>query len=83
MIEKVFHMFRQLFQGEYDPYQFTLDMEMFLFDHYDEMNAENPGVTRFLNEDVPDICAEGERGMDFTDIISRLKKIYTEASNMA
>ena len=81
-IEKALKLFEQLFSGEYDPFKFSIDMEDYLFDNYDEMLAEDKAVTEFLNNDVPDICAEGEPGFDSSAMIAALKPIYEKAKAM-
>lgn len=80
-IKQVFNMFERLFSGQYDPFQFSNDMEQYLYDNYEEMLAENKEVTLFLNDEVPDICSEGEPGFDATNMITKLKKIYNQAVN--
>ena len=41
-IETAFEMFERLFDGKYDPLQFSCDMEQYLYDNYQEMLSEDP-----------------------------------------
>lgn len=81
-IQEAFEMFDALFNGEYDPLEFSVDMEDFLFKNYDIMHNENFEVAHYLNQDVPDLCAEGEPNFDPTHMITELKKIYDVAKAM-
>lgn len=79
MIQQALDMIRQFLNGAYDPMQFSLDMEEFLNDQYDAMHEENPNLTEFLNEDIPELCAECEPGMDFTEFRQKIEVQMREA----
>lgn len=81
-IEIVFQMFDDLFNGLYEPLKFSCDMETFLFDNYQELERENPIINHILQNDVPDICSEGEPGFNPTHMVSELKTIYTKAKDI-
>ena len=82
LIDKALKMFEELFKGEYDPHEFSLDMEMFLYDNYEKMNEENYEITHFLNQDTPDVCALAEPNFDPTEMLTLLKPIYEKAKKM-
>ena len=72
-------MMEQFFAGNYDALEFSLDLESYLFVHYDEMYAENPAITLALNENLPEICAEYERGADPAPFMAAVRKEYEKA----
>ena len=74
-------MFALFFDGAYDPVEFSLDLETYLFEHYDEMMREDPVLTEELNDNFPDICASFERGADPTPFIKAIKKEYERILN--
>ncbi len=78
-LKTVFNMFDNLFNGNYDAFQFSLDMEEFLFDNFEALQKENKKVSDILENDVPDLCSEGEPGFDSTHMIAELKKVYEKA----
>lgn len=79
MIQKALDMMQALIDGAYDPLQFSLDMETFLYENYDEMHQENAALTEYLNENIPDLCAECEPGMDFESFANAISDQLTEA----
>ena len=72
----VFEMLDLLFTGKYDPCQFSCDFPDFCFKNYDELEQEYEGLGYYLDQEVPDICDEGEPGFDPTHMIEELKKVY-------
>ncbi len=68
MIQRALDMMKRFLNHEIEQFSFSINMEKFLVDHYDEMYQENPGLTEFLNEELPDICATGEPGEDFPEM---------------
>ena len=44
------------------------------------MNKENPKVTEILNEEIPDICAIMEPGLDDSEFKKLLRKEYELAT---
>ena len=75
-------MFDELFAGRYDPCQFSCDLPDFCFKNYDNIEAECKGLGYYLDQEVPDICDEGEPGFDPTHMISELKKVYEKTKSM-
>ena len=69
-------MLEQLFNGEYDPCKFSIDFPDYCYDNYEKIEAEYRGLGYYLDQDVPDICDEGEPGFDPTNMINQLKKVY-------
>ena len=82
LIDKALKMFEELFKGEYDPHEFALDMELFLFDNYEKMNKENFQLNDYLNNDTPYICSLAEPNFDPTEMLTLLKLIYEKAKKM-
>ncbi|MBF1037084.1 MAG: hypothetical protein HXL15_06610 [Parvimonas sp.] len=83
MIEKLFKEIELAInkKHKYNSLDFSLYLEDFLCDNYDEMYKENAEVTEFLNEDLPDICAEMDLGIDdkpFLDKLSQQLKLAKE-----
>jgi hypothetical protein len=75
-IKEMLLMMEELFAGEYDALKFSCDMEDFFCENYDAIEQENEYVATLLNENFPEICAEGEPGFDPTHMIEELKKVY-------
>lgn len=69
-------MMEQLISGHYSAWDFSIDSETYLVDHYEQMMKEDPDKTSLLTEDVPDICAEFEPGADEAEFIRRIKQEY-------
>ena len=69
-------MFEELFSGKYDALEFSCDMEDFFCDNYDAIKKENKDIATILNENLPELCAEGEPGFNPTHMIEELKKVY-------
>lgn len=69
-------------KSQYNSEVFSLFVEDFLCDNYDAMYSENPEVTELLNEDIPEICAIMEPGLDDTEFKEKLKVQYEAAKNL-
>ncbi len=78
-IKEIFNMFERLFSGNYDPLQFSLDMEDYFYENYYEIKKENSKIAKIFNSNLPELCADGEPGFDATNMIQGLKKIYKKA----
>lgn len=74
--KKLIEMLEALFSGKYDAVQFSCDFPSFCFQYYDELEKEYKGLGYYLDQEVPDICDEGEPGFDPTHMIEELKKVY-------
>ena len=75
-IEKLMEMFEALFAGRYEAWQFSCDFPDFCFQNYDKLEAECKGLGYYLDQEVPDICDEGEPGFDPAHMKEELKKVY-------
>lgn len=80
-MDELNRMMEKFFLGEYDALEFSLDLEDYLVIHYDEMYAENPAATLALNEELPEICADYERGADPAPFMAAVKREYERALN--
>jgi hypothetical protein len=78
-LEEIYFMIEQFLNGEYEPFAFSGDLEWFLVDYHKEMVAVNPLATEILNENLPDICAEYEPGMDPQPFMDAVRHEYEEA----
>ena len=74
--EQAKKMLDRLFDGSYDAVQFSCDFPLFCFQNYDALEEEHKGLGYYLDQEIPDICDEGEPGFDATNMIERLKEIY-------
>lgn len=72
----IIDMLKQLFEGKYDPLKFSIDFADYCYYNYDELEKEHKGLGYYLDQNVPDICDEGEPGFDPTHMIDELKKVY-------
>lgn len=82
LIDKALKMFEELFEGKFDPYDFSGKIEMYLYDNYEEMNKENYEITHFLNQDTQDVCDLAEPNFDPTEMLTLLKPIYEKAKEI-
>ncbi len=58
---------------KYNSLDFSMYLEDFLIENYDDMNAENARVTELLNEEIPEICAMMEPGMNDYEFLKLLE----------
>lgn len=75
-------MFEDLFSGKYDAYKFSIDFPDYCFTNYDKLEKEYIGLGYYLDQNIPDICDEGEIGFDSTNMIDKLKKVYDRVLEM-
>lgn len=83
MFREVFEMMAKLINGEYDPLVFSYDFPGFLCENYEKLKDENPYALDILNENMPDICADYERGEDPKPFIEKVKHQYLLARSTA
>lgn len=76
---EVHEMIRAFLDDEYDPLAFSFDLPFCLCEYYDDMYAENPTITEILNEELPEICADYERGFDSAPFMEAVKREYERA----
>ncbi len=79
MIKEILNQFEKLFNHKYEPLRFAIEIPRFIAYNYDKIEKENFEIARIFNDDVPDICDEGEQGFDPTHMIAELKKVYKKA----
>lgn len=78
-IQQAFDMIEALLRGEYEPLQFSCDMEDFLYDNFSILERENTEVNDILQDKIPDLCSEGEPGFDPTHMIQGIRAEYEKA----
>ena len=67
---------QKLFNEKVDAFEFSCYFSKITFENYDALEEEHKGLGYYLDQVVPDICAEGEPGFDPTHMIEELKKVY-------
>ena len=81
-IQQAFNMIEALLQGTYEPLQFSCDMEQFLFENASIMQQENSEVNDVLQDEIPDLCSEGEPGFDPAHMLQGIKREYEKAKSL-
>lgn len=78
MIKKILDEIELILEGKHElnSLDFSYYLEEYLIEHYDRMYKENSLVTELLNEELPEICAIMEPGLDDTEFIKLLKNEY-------
>lgn len=71
-------MLESLFDGKYDALQFSVDFPEYCYNNYDQLELENKGLGYYLDQNIPDICDEGEPGFNPTNMIEKLRIVYQE-----
>lgn len=61
-----------------DIYEFSAELEGKLAADYDTMYEEQPLATEILADEIPDICATAEPGMDYEEIAGFKRKLKIE-----
>lgn len=81
MIKKVLDEIELLLEDKHElnSLDFSYYLEEYLIKHFDEMYKENPVITELLNEELPEICAIMEPGLDDTEFKMLLKQEYNNA----
>ena len=74
--KQALQMLEDLFNGKADPVDFSVYFADFCYDNYNELEKEHKGLGYYLDQEVPDICDDGEPGFDPTHMIEELKKVY-------
>ena len=72
-------MLEQFISGQYDPLDFSYDFPDDLCNVFDEVEKEDPRIAEILDDNLPEICAEYERGMDPQPFIDAVRKEYERA----
>ena len=79
--KRMFEMLEMLFCGQYEPNQFSCDFPKYCYENYDKLEMEYAGLGYYLDQEVPDICDEGEPGFDPINMIKKLKEVYEKAKS--
>lgn len=80
MIRKILCMLETFLSEDItDATSFSIELEDALCDYYTEMETENSSLAAYLNEDLPDICASYEIGMDMAEFKKVIQEIYENA----
>ena len=66
---------------KYDSSDFSMYLEDFLIENYDNKTTENARVTEILNEEIPEICATMEPGMNDYEFLKLLEIECEKAKN--
>lgn len=76
---EVLNMINDFLSGTYEPFAFSADLPGCLCEYYDDMYSENSAMTKILNEELPEICAEYEPGFDPAPFMAAVKREYERA----
>lgn len=78
MIENILNQIKLLLDGNHDmdSLEFSYCLEEYLIDNYDVMYKENAEITELLNNELPEVCAMMEPGIDDKEFKELLKKEY-------
>lgn len=78
MIKNFFDYLDRGLSGEIDPFIFSIDLETYLVDNYDEMYKENPRLTLLANDEIPDIAETMEPNDDPAEFYRELNNIKNQ-----
>lgn len=85
-LEELKKMINDFFDKNYskeETLNFSMNLEDFICDNFDEMVKEDKDLTLELNEEMPDICATYIRGDDPEPFKKLLKKEYDRVFTQA
>ncbi|OTN76733.1 hypothetical protein A5886_001812 [Enterococcus sp. 8G7_MSG3316] len=68
--------------GEIDFFKFSIDLEHYLVDHYEEMCSENKEATLYLNDILPEETEKIEPGMNPSNFYEQVKKIVEKSKTL-
>lgn len=76
-MDEIFEMIENFLKSECeDATDFSIDLEDYICDNYDQIATVNEKVAEMLNENLPDICASYEHGMDIQLFKDEIKQEY-------
>lgn len=78
-MDQIRNMIMDFLAGSYDPLDFSYDLPDLLIQKYDEVENKDATVNSILNENLPEICAEYERGEDPTYFMSQVYGEFKKA----
>ena len=61
---------------------FSIDLEHYLVEHYEEMYTENKEATLYLNDLLPDEAEKMEPGMNPDSFCERVKEIVEKSKTL-
>ena len=78
-MEQIKELLLNFILNHYDPLDFSYDLPDMLVEKYDEIELINPNVNSILNDNLPEICADYERGMDPSEFIDSVRLVCIKA----
>lgn len=75
-MDEILQMLVEFIAGNYDPLDFSYDFPEALIDHHTEIDETAPGLYAILSDELPEICADYERGADPAPFIAAVKREY-------
>lgn len=81
-MEKFFGYIQKGLTGQIDYFEFSMGLEQYLVDHYDEMFEMNPIATEYLNDKIPDETEKMEPGMDPSTFYENIRKIVEKSKEL-
>jgi len=76
MIEEVFELIEDFFDGKCSVSDFKTDIGVIADMEYDALVEENEDIARLIMEDLLDACNEHENGDCVMSFMERLNEIY-------
>lgn len=78
-MNKALEMIKTFIDGKMEPMEFSFALPDLLIEEYDSMMEENQEATEILNDELPDICADYEPGMNPDAFRKKVKAEYEKA----
>ena len=81
-MDKFFNFIEKELSEEINFFMFSIDLEHYLVDHYEEMYTENKEATLYLNDLLPDEAEKMEPGMNPDSFCERVKEIVEKSKTL-
>jgi hypothetical protein len=78
VISDVKDMIVEFLEGDYDPLEFTFDLQDMITDEYEDMAEEDADTAEQILNLFPPICAEYEPGMNPEPMADKIRRAYTD-----
>jgi hypothetical protein len=78
MISDVKDMILEFLEGDYDPLEFTFDLQDLISDDYDDMAEEDPDIAEQINNTFPAICAGYDPETNPEILADKIRRAYND-----
>lgn len=82
MIKKFCDMVERFLAGQYDPLRFSAEFPRALVEYGDEAEMENAKAMELFEQDIPEICADYERGENPDLFMRRIRAEYEKVKKV-